>query len=516
MRETPFRTARRAIEIPIRHFAYFYANEDPQPMRDLAAAIENGDAEKTRELLSESQRNLNQQITEKQLRQATQMQHSQRARAVQELVQNSMDAYGPEGGSMQYRQYEDPKRGRVFEFKDQAGGLSAEDFIGLLMTVGASQKKGNAVGGHGQGFKAMLGVGNVLHATSRNLHGELVQKGHEYVARFNKNEHYVPGLDVMAEGIDGQLDFHQALTGFCSHVEPHFPIMHQTDTPDGMVEKQINQVQRAGNPNFAHIGNVGGIRVYAEPTVSESNHTTWLQKGMLINRMYENQPLNIYLDMPGGSKYLLERGRDVVPESIEKSARKQLKPMIRRYAQRLLEKEHLTPAEISFLRRASPMGQKILKFAAATAGLAAAGYAASWLSLASGAETKLGGLQIDGAQAPPLPHAEMDAPEVPEKPLEFPTTEEGRRGLAMGSLITGLGAGPLYQYLVSRQEQGKSNTFPILVRDAVAALWTKYRGDVPFLIRRMPILPAIEAKKAKSVKRKSAWFMRNGPTTAER
>ncbi len=487
----------KSIKVPIRHFAYFYAQENQEPLHQLAAALEQGDAESVRRLLKESEKHLDQSITEKELQTATTMQHSQRQRAVQELVQNSMDAYGPEGGPMWYRQHQDPKKGRVFEFKDQAGGLPSDDFLGLLMTIGASRKREGSVGGHGQGFKAMFGVGKNLAASSRKLHAEIAHDGTEWVAEFSPTPQYVNGLHVRSEGVDPQLNLADYLQNYCQYVEPHFAI-HRTElTSEGPRHVQINTVQRQGNPDFVPIGKVGKIKVYAQPTIEDNTHTTWLQNGLHIVRQHGNNPLNIFVEMPGGAEHMLERGRDNVPYAVEQKVRKQLKPMIRAYARQLLEKKTtLTPREIAFLKRATPISEKVLRYVGAAASAAAVMYGGATAASMMGGALELAGETHTGTLAPGIPQPQP--PIRPEGPTptgpKFQDDWSGFMGVLGSSVTTGLVSERLYHYLLQRQEAGKSNSLPALLSHGAAALWRKFRGDVPFAIRRMKLLPVLEKK----------------------
>jgi len=498
-----------AIDIPVRHFGYFYAKSSEKPLAELAHALENGNNVQVRTLLAESDRNLNATLAEKELSQAASMQHSQRPRAVQELVQNSMDAYGEKGGPMWFRHYHDPSKGQVFEFKDQAGGLPATKFLGLLMTIGATEKAHDAVGGHGQGFKAMFGIGKTLHVASRNLQAVISHDGKQFVARFSRTPRFVDGLHVKAEGVDPNASLQWAVENFCGRVHSKYPIYRLRKTEHGEAQEQVNTTQREDNPDFWPIGEIDGMKVYAQPTHEKYTSLEWTQRGLhIIKEGDAKLPLDITVDLPGGPEYLLERGRDTLPPGLQNKVRKKLGPMIRRYAADLLKKPRLRPEEISFLRRATPLSEKILRYFGMGAGLVAGTYAASLSAGLTarllGADATLGGLTQTGAYSAPLPKPEAAAGSTPAEPPQgvtlpgFQNNLTGMLTLVGSSIATGAAAHHVYEYLLHRERAGKSNALPVLVKESVARLWEKYRGEVPFAVKNLKILPALRMRKGKA------------------
>ncbi len=474
------------ITIPLHCMSYIYATRGRGTMRELLDIIHRGDQRAADQLVERIHGSLDRELSAKELRLAAVNQHSSHGKALQEFVQNSMDAYdaiGMTGGVIEFR-HRKTGDGQTVEISDSAGGLAAEDFLGLPFTVGASKKPEGAIGGRGQGMKAAYGLSTEVTTASRNLWGKVFRKNGEYKVSFDTLGSPTRGLGITASGLPDSLNIPDALSHYCSKVDPaRYRILLRGE--------QINTMSRVSNPEFVEIGEVKGAKVYATPTLSGTS-LTWLQRGLHVSTIYQSLPLNLHVDLPGGKKYLLTGGRDQPPEWILQAVNRKLGGMIEGYAGRLLELERpLSPAEVSFISRFRPDAGRVVRYLAAAASVSAVGVGLQWalptLSTASVAAGKTSlAMRPDAVSSAPG----LSMTSVP--PVA------GFLGLVAESFASGLISKGVYNYLVERETRGRSNALPVLVRDTTVGLWKRFKGLFPPSFKRVPILPVLEQTRTAS------------------
>ena len=479
------------VRLLLKHMPYFFAHRKTGVLGELVKAVEREDQAAVDALTSKAEAQGNAAMSAKELAQAAEAQHSQTGRAVQELVQNSKDAYeagggkrGADGRFLMEARFDE--RGRNFAYRDLAGGMGAEDLLSRLFTVGVTRKHEGAVGGHGQGFKSAFGIARETIVASRGLRVAVTRQGGEYVADFSRPAERVDGVSIALRGVEKTIDPIQSLRDYCWGVDSEkFNLVHVK--ADGSREK----LNAHGFTFETRSPQLPGVRVRVGAT-SGNQVLQFTQSGLHIRRSVScGSNVAFWFDLPAGKGKLQMRGRDVVPKPVYAAATRPgtLRQLEGEYARHLLEGlragKLITGPELSVLcrRRALESFKGLGKGAALFAGAAMAGL------LALKAQGLVSG---SGASAAGLAHVMNTAPVA--RTAASGAALEVSSNLLQSAVISGasaLGVGAtgniLYDWLADRADAGQSVTVKGLAADACAAARELVANRR--LVHTLPIIP---------------------------
>ncbi len=355
-----------AIEIPLKYAPYFHAKRATGVLRELADAIDHRDSRKVRQLLSEADEFIDPAMSNKQLTQAAETQHSETAKAFQELVQNSQDKYDELKTSRGRMEVTEEKEGDeiVFSYRDYAGGLDTEGIISKLFTVGSSEKGEEAIGGHGQGFKSMLGIARQTTVESRGTRATIAKKGDEYIASFTSLPEKLAGLRVVSKGVQPALAPINSLTRYCGLLDPEKYDLVQVSRENGVLrEIKLNKHDYKFQTTTQRLGR---LQINVKPYDPGVTRVVVTQKGQLVREFQqEGPPISVWIDLPGGKQNLQMRGRDYVPSRLRQImlSDKTLRDIHDSYADNLLARlksgETMLPDELTVLHERAGLFSRI-------------------------------------------------------------------------------------------------------------------------------------------------------------